>query len=231
MKKLIKLNDINKIITLLAFPILIVSCNSDKEIVDGLSNRILKIDSLIDSLNKNNNANNYLTININGNTRISFQAAYDLNFLNDSINIIKIDISTNKIKDENKVILFKLLDSISNNILIARLTKEEEFKKSIIGNSIKISNYEVAQYDFPIQMNWDDAKKSCTELGNGWRLPTIDELQLLYFNKNKSVEFADRNYWCSKATRYNALSLNFFTGDQENENKLYTNNVRAIRTF
>ena len=217
----------NKIITLLAFSILIISCNNDKEIVDGLSNRIFKIDSLIHSQNKTYNVNNYVT----GNTGIIFQAVHDFNVLNDSINIIKIDISTNKIKDENKVILSKLLDSISNNILIARLTKEEEFKKSIIGNSIKISNYEVAQYDFPIQMSWDDAKKSCAELGNGWRLPTIDEIQLLYFNKNKIGEFTDLNYWCSKATRYNALSLSFYSGNQDNDNKLYTHYVRAVRSL
>jgi len=103
----------NKIITLLACSILIVSCNNDKEIVDGLSNRILKINTLIHSQNK---------------------GTYYLNVLDDSINILKFDISTAKIKDENKVIVSKFLDSISNNILIARLTN------CIIGKKFSIAS-------------------------------------------------------------------------------------------
>jgi hypothetical protein len=93
--------------------LLIQSCNNDKEIVEGLNTRILKINTLINSQNK---------------------GTYYLNILDDSINIIKFDISTAKIKDENKVIVTKLLDSISNNILIARLTN------CIIGNKYSISS-------------------------------------------------------------------------------------------
>ena len=130
MKKLIKLNDINKIITLLAFPILIVSCNSDKEIVDGLSNRILKIDSLIDSQNKIYNVNNYVT----GNTGIIFQAVHDFNVLNDSINTIKIDISTNQIKDENKVIL---TDNQPVKLVLNNGDKNVDFKSSDTNEAVR----------------------------------------------------------------------------------------------
>ncbi len=34
-------------------------------------------------------------------------------------------------------------------------------------------------------MNWDDAKEACENLGDGWRLPTKDELNILYKNKDK----------------------------------------------
>ena len=91
----------------------IQSCNNDKEIVEGFNNRILKINTLINSSNK---------------------GTYYLNILDDSINIIKFDISTAKIKDENKVIVSKLLDSISNNILIVRLNN------CIIGEHYSISS-------------------------------------------------------------------------------------------
>jgi len=62
---------------------------------------------------------------------------------------------------------------------------------SIIGKPIRIRNLEVAQNDFPKEMTWYDAKKACTDLGNGWRLPTKDELNLLYINKDKIGGFAD----------------------------------------
>ena len=57
--------------------------------------------------------------------------------------------------------------------------------KKIIGNPIKIENLEVAQHDFPNRMTGDDAKAACAKLGEGWRLPTKDELNLLYQKKIK----------------------------------------------
>ena len=50
--------------------------------------------------------------------------------------------------------------------------------KNIIGNPIKIEKLEVAQYDFPKGMHWDDAKKICDSLGNDWRMPNKDELNI-----------------------------------------------------
>jgi hypothetical protein len=45
-----------------------------------------------------------------------------------------------------------------------------------IGKSIKIGILEIAQHDFPIKMNWNDATKACSELGENWRVPTRYEL-------------------------------------------------------
>ena len=67
----------------------------------------------------------------------------------------------------------------------------------IIGNAIKIQNLEVAENDFSQTMFWDDAKIACAELGNGWRLPTKEELNTLYLNKEKIGGFTDNFYWCS----------------------------------
>jgi hypothetical protein len=39
---------------------------------------------------------------------------------------------------------------------------------------------EVANQDFPNELSWADAKKACDELGNGWRLPTKNELKAMY---------------------------------------------------
>ena len=50
--------------------------------------------------------------------------------------------------------------------------------KEIIGEPIKIGNLLVAEYDFPNEMNWEDAKKACRTLGKGWRLPSKTELNI-----------------------------------------------------
>jgi hypothetical protein len=69
--------------------------------------------------------------------------------------------------------------------------------KEIIGKTIKISNIEVAENDFPKTMFWYDAKVTCTKLGDGWRLPTKEELNILYLNKDIIGGFTDNFYWSS----------------------------------
>lgn len=114
--------------------------------------------------------------------------------------------------------------------------RQEEFNKTIIGKSIKISNYEVAEYDFPKDgMNWDDANKACKALGEGWRLPTIDELKFLYLNKNEIRGFGDRSYWSStqSSTEFD-VNYRWYLNEYGNEsygNMNSANSVRAIRAF
>jgi hypothetical protein len=67
--------------------------------------------------------------------------------------------------------------------------------KEIIGKPVKIGKIEVAQKDFSTRFNWHDAKVACLNLGKGWRLPTKEELNLLYQNKEKIGSFAPYAYW------------------------------------
>jgi hypothetical protein len=39
---------------------------------------------------------------------------------------------------------------------------------------------QVAENDFEKAMTWNDAQNACKELGEGWRLPSIIELQLIH---------------------------------------------------
>ena len=81
-------------------------------------------------------------------------------------------------------------------------------------------------------MTWDDAKKACKVLGDGWRLPTIDELNTLYINKDKIGGFARDVYWSyTKNDDYNAWVQGFYGGVHYSTNKVFTSYVRAIRTF
>ena len=62
--------------------------------------------------------------------------------------------------------------------------------------SIKIGNLEVMTKDLG-NMNWYDAVKACDDLGSGWRLPTLKELNLLYENKEMIGGFTSNWYWSS----------------------------------
>ena len=42
------------------------------------------------------------------------------------------------------------------------------------------------------RMNWHEAKIACKKLGTGWRLPTKDELNMLYENREEIVRISDK---------------------------------------
>lgn len=105
--------------------------------------------------------------------------------------------------------------------------------KNIIGKPFKLGNIEVAQYDFPEKMNWEDALKSCDSLGNGWKLPNKDELDYLYTNRVPIGGFADYAYWTSEENyTYYAWAQYFSGGNQVQGSKINARfYVRAIRAL
>jgi hypothetical protein len=114
--------------------------------------------------------------------------------------------------------------------------KIKESNNPIIGNTIKIQNIEVAEKDFPKEMNWEDAKKECENLGSGWRLPTKDELNILFQNKDKIGGFSSTNYWSStEDVNVNLMFYQDFDNGGQYYNPKYDKNgtyyVRAIRSF
>ena len=102
-----------------------------------------------------------------------------------------------------------------------------------LGKPIRIGKLDVAQYDLPKKLNWYDAKKDCAELGNGWRLPTREELSLLYQNRQIIGGFTNTYYWSSSETNdQNAWRHNFsfgmsgFIAEKHNEYM-----VRAVKVY
>ena len=107
----------------------------------------------------------------------------------------------------------------------------KDYINSIIGSKVIIGNLEISQYDFPEKMNLADAKKACTDLGEGWRLPTKEELSFLYQKKDEIGGFAKNNYWSSSIKNSSgAWSQNFSNGFQNLIFNIYTYNVRGVRT-
>ena len=81
-------------------------------------------------------------------------------------------------------------------------------------------------------MNWKEAVEACKKLGTGWRLPTKDELYILYKNREEIGGFANSYYWSStEDDNSNAWIQTFSSGYQFNNYNDSPNRVRVVRDF
>jgi hypothetical protein len=71
---------------------------------------------------------------------------------------------------------------------------------------------QVAQNDFEHKMDWHEAKKACQNLGNGWRLPSIKELELIdkEFRQKGIGNFQKFWYWSGTEGEVNSWFESFF---------------------
>jgi hypothetical protein len=105
---------------------------------------------------------------------------------------------------------------------------EKQSKPIILEQHIK---FEVYPKDLG-KHNWEDAKKLCEDLGNGWRLPSKEELYVMWLNKKSVGCFVADYYWSSSMSDTNfAWVQHFATGSQFNNDKNFTYYVRAVRAL
>ena len=52
-------------------------------------------------------------------------------------------------------------------------------KNAIIGKPIPYRGIELAQFEFPNEMTFIQAQEACKKLGDGWRLPNWDEMNVI----------------------------------------------------
>ena len=103
---------------------------------------------------------------------------------------------------------------------------EKQSKPIILEQHLK---FEVYPKDLG-EHNWEDAKKVCENLGDGWRLPTREELHLMWLNRESVGGFAAAYYWSSSEGNTNfAWFQSFNGGSQGYYGKNYTTYVRAVR--
>lgn len=78
-------------------------------------------------------------------------------------------------------------------------------------------------------VDWNEAVEYCTLLGNGWRLPSREELQMIYKSDNDLN--GNCNYWSSAACndRSRAWYQNMHKGDQFTTNKDFSTNDYRVR--
>ena len=91
--------------------------------------------------------------------------------------------------------------------------------------------FEVDQHDLPEAMTWKEAKQTFADLGDGWRLPTKDELNLMYINRVVIGGFDNKYYWSSTELDFNyAWYFIFYSGfAYDYTDKVSTFYVRAVR--
>jgi hypothetical protein len=85
---------------------------------------------------------------------------------------------------------------------------------------------------------WPEAKRFCADCTEGgftnWRLPTKDELQLIFENLHMQGKgaFSNGTYWSStEIDIYNSWAQNFQNGEQVESGKSSFNLVCAVRSF
>jgi len=130
--------------------------------------------------------------------------------------------------------LIFVVSSFTVFLFLFLLSEDSYSPEQIIGTPIKIGNLEVAQNDFPKGMDWIEAKNACANLGSGWRLPTQDELDLLYdcYRYDEIGGFTDSRYWTSnRDDTYYIWVKDFVSGRNTFGSISYDESVRAVRTF
>ena len=82
----------------------------------------------------------------------------------------------------------------------------------------KTTFLDIFETDFKQELNYYDAQKACTNLGENWRLPTLDELEVIFKNS--------KDYTLSQSIFLASLRLNMFLSfknikPQQNINTLF----------
>ena len=99
--------------------------------------------------------------------------------------------------------------------------------------SVIIKNLEILKNDIGC-MPWEEAKIACSMLGEGWRLPTIDEFKnIIYKNRDKIGGFEKYSYWSSsELTSDFVWNQGFTTGKRDynfsKKGNLYVRPVKSI---
>jgi antitoxin component YwqK of YwqJK toxin-antitoxin module len=155
------------------------------------------------------------------------------------LDIEESDVKISEVK-WNKGIPFKTSINTASDKRYYSESELNELNKpvNIIGKPIKIGKLLVAQNEFPKKADWKKAILMCSKLGPGWRLPTKEELYILYQNKNILRNFSKYGYWSSTEGIMNgnngvAYYQDFTLGSTKPslENKLSTWGVRAVKSL
>ncbi|MFM8319143.1 MAG: DUF1566 domain-containing protein [Bacteroidota bacterium] len=94
-------------------------------------------------------------------------------------------------------------------------------------------NIVVADEDLPTRVDWKEAQTMCGQLGNGWRLPSNDELDAMYnqLHLQGQGNFYPLGYWSNQEVdTTNAWVMYFLSREKHPTRKLMPIKVRPVRT-
>ena len=117
---------------------------------------------------------------------------------------------------------------VSNN---GERIKQNE-NSHLVLNTFKLDSLEIASADFDSSYTWNDANQICEGLGDGWRLPNLDELKLIFKNRKQIGGFKRDSYWTSDihVEKITAFEIYFnYQGFQDVSPFTSKLSVRAVR--
>lgn len=81
--------------------------------------------------------------------------------------------------------------------------------------------------------SWENAKKVCKDLGDGWRLPTREELHVMWLHRASIGGFINSYYWSSSENSSNNVWFQYFNFDYQSlnskSNAYYVRPVRDVK--
>ena len=98
------------------------------------------------------------------------------------------------------IILFIHLDLTAQSNWLRKKKTESLANELIIYHPLTGDKIQVANEDIDGEMNWFQAVRACNKMGQSWRLPTIEELKVIYsdiYLKGKGGNFTKTIYWSS----------------------------------
>jgi uncharacterized protein (TIGR02145 family) len=106
----------------------------------------------------------------------------------------------------------------------------EESIKGVIFDNLEVFNFDIGEFSFK------DAKLQCQRLGGEWRLPSKEELNFLYENKEVIGLFTDGFYWSSTVDEESvsfAWGQRFEDGFQNvcSSTEKFKNFIRPVRSI
>jgi hypothetical protein len=112
------------------------------------------------------------------------------------------------------------------SVLKSRISAKDFYKTTFLN---------IFETDFEQELNYNDAQKACTNLGENWRLPNLDELDMIFKASKEGDNFANTYYWtATEYNKFNAWALllkNYGNFNKEFYGKSNKLNVRAVKTF
>ncbi len=119
--------------------------------------------------------------------------------------------------------------------ITVQIQKKDKYAE-LIRSTIRIGELEIMTKDLGY-LSFNEAYKICQDLGNGWRLPTKEELNLLYENKGMISGFKSHySAFYISSTDYKDLSgFVWIKGFERGESGCFTKDdvryVRLVRTY
>lgn len=96
-------------------------------------------------------------------------------------------------------------------------------------NIEKTFKFEVKDKDEPKEMTWNEAMAKFKDNKEGWRLPTIEELNLMYHEKD-NLKMKSHVYWSSSEIHYYFARIQYFYDGFQGWNYKGSNSrVRCVR--